>query len=58
MIVHETRNGGVIQQHHKTIRNTLFTAGLAYATVWNQGALSQTQISKADLVIPVAKKDA
>jgi hypothetical protein len=58
MIVYETRNGGAIHQHQQTIRNTLFSAGMAYATVWNQGALSQTHISKADLVIPVAKKDA
>jgi hypothetical protein len=58
MIVYETRAGGAIKQHHKTVKNMIFTAGRGYATVWNQATLSQTQVVKADLVIPVAKKDA
>jgi hypothetical protein len=58
MFVYECRPDGAIAQHHKNVQNTILRAGLAYATVWNQAALRQTQLNKADLVIPVAKKEA
>lgn len=58
MIIYESRPGGAIARHHQNVQNTIYRAGLAYATIWNQGALGQSQVNKSDLVIPVAKKEA
>ena len=57
LFVYESCHGSAIRQYHHNIKNIIFSAGITYATVWNQDSLSQTDIKKAELVIPVVKKD-